>query len=155
MKKLLIIFLIAILVMPLGVVFAGEPMIFELEFRNQTGAMVGLDMVDANGNHIYTDVPQGVSNLDVLEGKYSYYAVTACGVEVGTWNMNVKKVAIFKCEGKDNADLFIDLDRYCYWPGWPVLIGSADVSAQFRLFPMDLYPDNFTHTNGCWRKVFN
>lgn len=153
MKKFLYVFLLIALIIPAGVVLAGEPMTFELEFRNRTGAVVSLDMVDANGNHIYTEVPEGVSTLDVLEGKYNYYANTACGVEVGVWNMNVKKVAIFKC---DDDGLFLDLDRMCYWPDMPFKVAIGSVGSSIFFFnPAWFYPDNFTHTNGCWDIVIN
>lgn len=147
MKKLIYIFLLVLLIIPAGIVLAGEPMTFELEFRNRTGAVVSLDMVDANGNHIFTEVPEGVSTLDVVEGNYSYYANTVCGVEVGVWNMNVKKVAIFKCQ--DEA-LFVDLDRMCYWePMFLTFFSAGDFVMKPVMPRFNNYPGNFSHTNGC------
>lgn len=153
MKKLIYTILILTLLLPAGAVFAKEPVTFELEFRNQTGGVVSLSMEDANGNKTFVDVPEGVSTLDVPEGVYQYYANTLCGVEVGTWNMNVKKVAIFKCEA--DGDLFVDLDRMCYFPGWEKQEFIFSKTFGIILWTVKPYPGNFTHTTGCWDIVIN
>jgi len=148
MKKLIYFILILALLLPVGAVFAKEPVTFEIEFRNRTGGVVSLSMEDANGNKTFSDVPEGVSTLDVPEGVYQYYASTLCGVEVGTWNMNVKKVAIFKCEA--DGELFVDLDRMCYFPGWTIEQFIFAKVNGFLIWVPKPYPGNFSHSTGCW-----
>lgn len=153
MKKLVYLSLILALLLPAGAVFAKEPVTFEIEFRNQTGGVVSLSIQNKDGYKTFADVPEGVSTMDIPEGIYQYYANTACGVETGTWNMNVKKVAIFKCEADGN--LFVDLDRMCYFPGWTTEQIVFAKTAGFLVWVVKPYPDNFTHSTGCWDIVIN
>ncbi len=76
---------------------AGKPALLELNIRNQTGAVVALGLLDANGNHLYKTLPQGVFPITLPEGIYNYYAALHCGNVSGQWNINVVKTLYLSC----------------------------------------------------------
>ena len=99
MKKIVFAFLIIVLVSMLPLAAgAGKPAQLELNIRNQTGAVVSLDLVDANGNHIYKTLEEGVFPITLTEGIYTYYASLPCGNVSGQWNINVVKTLYLSCK---------------------------------------------------------
>ena len=99
MKKLVFALIIFILVATLPMAAgAGKPAQLELNIRNQTGAVVSVDRVDANGNHIYKTLEEGVFPVTLTEGIYTYYASLPCGNVSGQWNINVVKTLFLSCK---------------------------------------------------------
>ncbi len=115
MKKnyvlVLVLVLLLVSVFP-ATVFAGKPADIHVDVRNSTGGVVYLDLVDANGNHIYKTLEAGISRFDLTDGKYSYYASTACGNQSGILNLNITKVLYILC-GTDAPRL--ELAKSCEW----------------------------------------
>jgi hypothetical protein len=98
MKKIGIALIILIILSSLSMtVGAGNPAELNLHIRNQSGAVVALDLVDAGGNHLYKTLPQGVFPITLTEGVYSYYASLPCGNISGHWNINVVKTLYLSC----------------------------------------------------------
>ena len=95
-------------------VFAAEPMELKVFVRNATGGVVDLRLTDANGDFHYMTLDPGVYEVELMEGKYEYYAVTTCGVQVGVWNLNVSKQLMVSCDG---GVLSMDLSKRCQ-DGW-------------------------------------
>jgi len=99
-------------------VFAAEPMELKVFVRNSTGAAVDLRLTDANGDFHYMTLDPGVYEVELMEGKYEYYAVTTCGVQVGVWNLNVSKQLMVSC---DDGVLSMDLAKRCDNGWWGVI----------------------------------
>ena len=102
MKKQLI--LITLLVLMLAsllpvAALAAKPAELAVQVRNHTGAAVELSLTDATGNVTYKTIPVGISTFTLVEGRYSYYASTVCGVQSGPFNASTKeKVLYFGCD---------------------------------------------------------
>lgn len=79
-------------------VFAAAPSELTIKVKNNTGAAVTGSATDANGNVIWLDLPDGISSVPMTEGIYTYYLVTKCGTQYGTWNLNVTKVLEIECK---------------------------------------------------------
>jgi len=111
-NKLVVLFVLAALLVSLipVSVFAAEPMELKVFVRNATGGVVDLRLTDANGDFQYLTLDPGVSELALMEGKYEYYALTPCGVQVGVWNLNVSKQLMIRCDG---GMLNMNLSKRC------------------------------------------
>ena len=101
MKKHLYLFLVlALLVSALPVAaFAAKPAELKVEVRNQTGAPVDLSLTDSDGVVLYKTLPVGVSSMDLTEGRYTYFAGTACGNQSGPFNAVIGRVLYLECDG--------------------------------------------------------
>lgn len=108
MKK----FIVTLLVL-LGMLFSMLPTltalakketgVVSISVKNRTGGIVTLILVDQNGyRHVFSYEP-GMFNSSLLEGRYSFYANTPCGVQSGVLNLNVNKHLDFYCakEGRE------------------------------------------------------
>ena len=104
-------------------VFAAEPMELKVFVRNSTGGVVDLRLTDANGDFHYMTLDPGVYEVELMEGKYEYYAVTTCGVQVGVWNLNVSKELMISCDG---GMLSMDLSKRCDNNWWGVMYYLPD-----------------------------
>ena len=101
MKKHLYLFLVLALlasVLP-AAALAAKPAELEVEVRNQTGAPVDMSLTDSIGNVIYKTLPVGTSTMDLTEGRYTYFAATACGNQSGPFNAVIGKVLYVECDG--------------------------------------------------------
>lgn len=115
-KKFVLSFVIALLLISLIPVsaFAAAPADLKVFVRNTTGAEVDLRLTDANGDYIWLTIPAGVSEVELMEGKYEYYAVTNCGTQFGQWNLNVSKQLDIHCK---DGELEFNLAKRCS-NGW-------------------------------------
>jgi hypothetical protein len=107
----LVLVLLLVSVFP-ATVFAGKPADIHVDVRNNTGGQVNLDLIDANGNHIYKTLEAGISKFDLTDGIYSYYASTACGNQSGVLNLGTTKTLFLFCE--TDAPL-IYVAKSCEW----------------------------------------
>lgn len=105
--SLLIIVMLLVTAIPASV-FAAAPQDLTLHVRNRTGVAVELNLQDANGNISFYTVAEGVSEMTLTEGVYSYWADLPCGHIAGTWNVNVVKTLFLSC---DNAMPTVYLTR--------------------------------------------
>jgi hypothetical protein len=112
MKKLTTLAMIAILMLTavFAVMQSGTAMAangaadVSVTVRNLTGGTVSLRLTaEGNDSFWFTFEGQGMYNISVPEGRYSFYASTPCGGESGEFNLNVHKIMKFYCE--DGADV--------------------------------------------------
>ena len=104
MKKNMIVILVVlallISVLPTTTVFAknGNGKKYTIEIRNRTGAPVSLILTDAKGlsSQLYT-YQDGMWNITLGTGWYSYRASTACGAVSGMFNLDHRKTISFHC----------------------------------------------------------
>ena len=125
MKKIVFALIIFILAATLPMAAsAGKPAQLVLNIRNQTGAVVSVDLVDANGNHIYITLEEGVFPVTLIEGIYSYYAILPCGNVSGQWNINIVKTLFLSCKQSAPAVGLLHLEGAqsvsvgCYLLSW-------------------------------------
>lgn len=102
MKKLRdlisVLFVIGLMV-PLASVGAEKaPVDATVAFYNRTGAPVSLSLIGEDGLTRFFDVPIDITEYEVPEGVYTYYASTACGVITGQWNFTNNKRVVLTCE---------------------------------------------------------
>jgi len=118
-KFLICIVVAALLIMLLPAnVFAAEPMELKVFVRNTTGGVVELRLTNLEGKTQWLSLDPGVYKIDLMEGKYEYYALTPCGVQVGVWNLNVSKQLMVSCDG---GMLSMDLSKRCDGGWWGVM----------------------------------
>jgi len=120
MKKISICIIVtALLIMLLPAnVLAAEPMELKVFVRNTTGGVVELRLTDAEGQTHWLSLDPGVYKINLLEGKYEFYALTPCGVQVGVWNLNVSKQLMISC---DDGMLSMNLTKRCENGWWGVM----------------------------------
>ncbi|MCX6081288.1 MAG: hypothetical protein NTW32_17285 [Chloroflexi bacterium] len=73
-----------------------------ISVKNHTGGNVTLTLSDQYGNRFVFNYEPGMFDSTVLEGRYSYYANTPCGIQTGSFNMNVNKHLDFFCNTDDD-----------------------------------------------------
>ncbi len=107
MKKVSMFAMVAVLiltatfsVMPSGTALAANRLAqVSVTVKNVTGGTVTLRMTGEDSvSKWFTFEGQGHYQIQVEEGKYSYYASTPCGGESGQLNLNVSKMLKFYCE---------------------------------------------------------
>ncbi|MEI7845500.1 MAG: hypothetical protein WCK35_06835 [Chloroflexota bacterium] len=104
MKKNIIVILVVLAllvsVFPTSSVFAkhGNGNKYTIEIRNRTGAPVSFILTDAKGlfSHLYT-YEDGMWNITLGTGWYSYRANTACGAVSGMFNLDHRRTISFHC----------------------------------------------------------
>jgi hypothetical protein len=90
-----------------------------LTIKNRTGGPITVLLTDAEGHHFPFTFAPGVTNQDVFEGHFSYYASTPCGNRSGDLNLNVTKELFFSCG--DGLEVTLEVRpsatesvQYCY-----------------------------------------
>lgn len=83
--------------LPLNVVQAKEAADVDLKIRNRTGFSVSLTLYDQEGYPRFFTFEPGQTVITIPEGKFTYYAVTKCGVKSGSFNLNVTKELFLSC----------------------------------------------------------
>ncbi len=98
-RKVVIVFVISLLCLavPLSV-FAAEPAEIKVFVRNQTGGPVELALTDADGLKTFYSLPAGITELELLDGWYDYYASTQCGAQSGVWNLPTTRSLYIGCK---------------------------------------------------------
>lgn len=120
---LFVVLALILALLPLNV-FAAEPAELDIRVYNRTGAPASVRLTDADGALTWLDLPAEESVVTLTEGIYEYYAVTACGPQVGTWNVNVVKELMLRCENEMPA---ITLKKACpdnFWGQYWVQVDS-------------------------------
>jgi hypothetical protein len=112
MKKVTVITIVILALLmsmlPMSTAFAAKPTpTTDVTFHNRTHGTIALQLIDPNGFHyFYSFANSGLNEytVSVPEGKYySYYLVTKCTTEVGTWNLTRNRFVEVYCptEGVD------------------------------------------------------
>ena len=96
-----------LLVLPTAA-FAKTPQMLVINIHNQTGGDALASITDASGATTFLTFAPGSYNVELPEGRYSYYVSTMCGAKAGRWNMNQSKDLWLNC--KDEAP-FVALTR--------------------------------------------
>lgn len=132
MKKQLILITVLVLLLTMllpAAALAAKPAELAVEVRNQTGAVAELSLTDAVGNVTYKSLPVGVSSFDLTEGRYTYYASTACGAKSGPFNASTKEKILFL--GCDNGPV-VQYEA-CQFVGiWPNHGSYYDMGTDYR-----------------------
>lgn len=124
MKKNLVAFLTILALffatLPLSSVQAKEAKEVDLKVRNRTGFTVSLTLYDQEGHPSSFTLEPGQTLITIPEGKFTYYAVTKCGVKTGVFNLNVTKELFLACGEGPQVSLFRPevtpaCTVYAYW----------------------------------------
>ena len=107
-KRTAIVLVICLLLALPTAALAKTPQMLVINIHNQTGGDALASITDANGAISYLTFAPGSYNLELPEGRYSYYVSTTCGAKAGQWNMNQSKDLWLNC--KDEAP-FVALTR--------------------------------------------
>ncbi len=105
-KVVIIIVVLALLVsmLPLSSVLAAKavPTVLIIS-HNQTGKTISLVLTPKGGSPFFFSFKPGYSTDTVPEGIYQYYYQTACGIQVGVWNMTRNRTLTTYCakEGRE------------------------------------------------------
>jgi len=113
MKKFSLITTLAIFVLvallsaiPGSAAFAAKPAMIKIKITNGTGAAIPFMLKNATGQPQFFTLKTGISEIKVLEGDYSFYAVLPCKVDAGNFHLNNTKVLEFFChQGKAEVTL--------------------------------------------------
>ncbi len=118
-RKLLIVLAIVVLIVSVfpAVALAKDKADVKVWIRNSTGSAVELRLIDEFGNNIYKTVEPGVFEYSMVEGKYSYYASTACGNKSGNWNFDASKTLFLNCVN-DSLTVQRLYNNICPDEGW-------------------------------------
>ena len=152
MKKItlaLVVFVLLFSTLPTSSVLAKKSVSnVSITVKNRTGGLVTLALVDQNGKRVAFSYEPGLVDFSVLEGRYTYYASTPCGVQSGVFNLNVSKQLDFFCnnDGRE-ISLFVpspatqaisacEVIYYYIWngvrnyaPNYPKSAQDANISA--------------------------
>ena len=97
-RKGFIFFVVALLsLLPLGIAQAGGHADITVWVRNQTGGDLSLSLTNSEGAVSFFTLPAGVSELELVEGKYTYYASGLCGAQSGVWNLPTNRTLHIGC----------------------------------------------------------
>ena len=106
-KVVIMIVVLALLVsmLPMSSVLAAKavPTVLIIS-HNQTGKTISLVLTPkGGGNPSFFSFKPGYSTDSIAEGVYRYYYQTACGIEVGIWNMTRNRTLTTYCakEGRE------------------------------------------------------
>ena len=78
---------------------ARQPVMIHLFVNNNTGGLVNLSL-DAGGYKYNYNYSIGLFESEIPSGRYTYYAVTPCGVESGVMNLDHSKKLEFFCSNQ-------------------------------------------------------
>ncbi|MCX6080732.1 MAG: hypothetical protein NTW32_14480 [Chloroflexi bacterium] len=82
--------------LPLGSALAKEPGNSNVNVRNKSGGVVTVILTNANGSQTLT-LAEGVYDISLPATTFSYYAITPCGNQVGTFNLTNHRQMFFFC----------------------------------------------------------
>ena len=105
-KQLLGIVTILVMVfsmLPSGAALAKDGGSSNVNVRNRTGGIVTLMLTNADRTQTITLV-EGTYDVSIPVGAYSYYAVTPCGTQTGSFNLTNRKMLFFTCNTGPEAE---------------------------------------------------
>ena len=96
---LFVVLALLVSMLPMSSAFAAKatPKV-DVIVHNQTKGTISLTLTDSIGNpYFFTFKPEFTSGGSVPEGVYSYYLLTPCGYQRGTWSLTRTKQLTLYC----------------------------------------------------------
>ena len=110
-RKGIVFFVVALLsLLPLAAAQAGGHADITVWVRNQTGGDLSLSLTNSAGAVSFYTLPAGVTELELVEGKYTYYASGLCGAQSGVWNLPTTRTLHIGCV---NGTMEMDVVKQC------------------------------------------
>lgn len=98
-KKITMLFSLVILITcGYGKAVAAPVKLEKVKIYNHTENQVYIRLTNENGILKYVDLPVDQSTMALETGIYEFYAVTECGNQFGTWNVNRTKELHIRCK---------------------------------------------------------